>query len=85
MKRIQIITGCGILAVAMSMSARAANDWPVWRGPNANGVADQGQAFPVQWDENTNVIWKSPIPGRGHSSPIVVGDRILLTTADERS
>lgn len=55
----------------------------VWRGPNANGVANDGQVFPVQWNDTQNVIWKSPIPGRGHSSPIVVGDRIFLTTADE--
>lgn len=55
--------------------------WPWWRGPNRNGVAD-GPA-PFKWDEQTNVVWKAAIPGRGHSSPTVVDGRIFLTTADE--
>lgn len=62
-----------------------ANDWPVWRGPNGNGVAADGESPPTLWGENENVIWKSQVPGRGHSSPIVVGDLIVLTTADEEA
>ena len=61
----------------------AADDWRVWRGPNANGIAADNQSPPTQWNESTNIIWKAPIPGRGHSSPIVVNDRVILTTADE--
>lgn len=60
----------------------SAGDWPWWRGPNRNGVADASQKVPVEWSETQNVIWKVPIPGRGHSSPTVVGDRIYLATAD---
>jgi outer membrane protein assembly factor BamB len=57
-------------------------NWPSFRGPGASGVAD-GQAPVAAWDgENAvNVRWKTPIPGLGHSSPIVWGDRIFLTTA----
>ena len=60
----------------------ADGDWPWWRGPNHNGIAEP-QAVPHHWDENKNILWKVPIPGRGHASPIVVEDRIFLTTADD--
>src|SRR5690554_729669 len=59
------------------------NDWPWWRGPYRTGIAVPGQQPPVEWNEETNVRWKVTVPGRGHSSPIVVGNQIFLTTADE--
>lgn len=61
----------------------APGDWPVWRGPHGDGKSPARPAPPVTWGENENVLWKAPVPGRGHSSPIVVGDRVFLTTADE--
>lgn len=61
-----------------------AGDWASWRGPNGNGVAEAGQSPPTKWDEKTNIVWRTPVPGRGHSSPVVVGDSIYLATADER-
>lgn len=57
-------------------------DWPCWRGPNRNGVAAD-QRIPTEWSETKNVLWKAPLPGRGHGSPIVVGARVFLETADE--
>lgn len=54
--------------------------WAQWRGPLGNGVAPRGDP-PVVWNEKKNVRWKTEIPGRGHSTPIVWGDRIFLTTA----
>lgn len=57
-------------------------DWPWWRGPQRNGVADADQSPPVKWSETTGVAWKAPVPGRGHGSPIVVGDQVLLATAE---
>lgn len=60
------------------------NDWPWWRGTNRNGVAAADQRVPVRWDADKNVVWKTSLPGRGHSSPTVVGNRIFLATADER-
>lgn len=62
----------------------AAGDWPWWRGPYRNGIADSNQNPPLRWSATENVIWKAPIPGRGHGTPIVVGDRIYLATADEQ-
>lgn len=58
------------------------DDWPWWRGPNRNGIAPEGQKPPVQWDKSKNILWASPIPGRGHGSPTIVGNRIFLVTAD---
>ena len=77
--------GCFAWAISLIPSAGADEDWLAWRGPNANGVAEADQTFPTQWDATQNILWKSLIPGRGHSSPIVVGDRIFLTTADDQT
>ena len=56
--------------------------WPGWRGANGQGVA-AGAKVPLEWSETKNVLWKTELPGRGHSSPIVWGDRIFVTTAIE--
>ena len=59
-----------------------AQNWPSFRGPNASGVAD-GQALPTAWDaeKSVNILWKTAIPGLGHSSPVVWGDLVFITTA----
>jgi hypothetical protein len=61
----------------------AANDWPCWRGAQGNGIASSDQSPPLRWSKDENVVWKAAIPGRGHSSPIVVGDRVIVATAEE--
>ena len=58
----------------------AASDWPHWRGPNQNGVVHRGDP-PLEWSEGKNIRWKVPIPGHGHATPIVWGDRIFVQTA----
>lgn len=75
---------CAALLTLFSQVLRA-EDWLAWRGPNGNGVAQPGQNLPHKWSETEGILWKAPIPGRGHSSPIVVGDLLLLTTADEEA
>ena len=72
-----------VICLAVNRSVSAA-DWTQWRGPNGNNVID-GQTIPTEWSETKNVAWKTSVPGRGHSSPIVVGDRIVLTSAEERT
>ena len=57
----------------------AAGDWPQFRGPAGLATADD-KDLPTKWDATTNIAWKTPLPGRGASSPIVVGDRIFLTS-----
>jgi outer membrane protein assembly factor BamB len=58
-----------------------ADDWPWWRGQH-HGVA-AGPAALTRWSTTENVLWKADVPGRGHASPTVVGNRVLLATADE--
>ena len=65
--------------------AVASTDWPWWRGPDRNGIAASSQSPPTRWSADDNVLWKSPLPGRGHGSPTVVGDHVFLATADEES
>ncbi len=60
--------------------SEARSHWPRWRGPSGQGIA-KGAGYPDTWSDTENVLWKSPVPGRGHSSPIVWEDRIFLTTA----
>ncbi len=55
--------------------------WPQWRGPSATGVAPHGIP-PVTWSESENIRWKCPLPGLGHSTPVVWGARIFVTTAE---
>jgi outer membrane protein assembly factor BamB len=60
-----------------------AADWAEFRGPNTDGTAPWAKGVPTTLGEDQNVKWKTPIHGKGWSSPIVVGDRIWLTTATE--
>ncbi len=62
-----------------------ADDWPQWRGPGGQNHAAPGATAPNKWSETSNLAWKTKVPGRGHSSPVVVGQRIYLTTCDEET
>ncbi len=62
----------------------AETNWPQWRGPGASGVSTE-KNLPDEWSETKNIQWKTAIPGRGHSSPVVWGRRIFLTTSIEGS
>src|SRR5436190_5368257 len=70
-----------IASVAMvGVSAEAASYWPRWRGPSGQGLAtDSG--YLDRWSSTENVLWRTTVPGRGHSSPVIWKDRVFLTTA----
>ena len=72
---------CLTFGLTLAAAPASGQNWPGFRGSNAAGVADG--APPVSWDvaAKRNVAWKTPIPGLAHSSPIVWGDRIYVTTA----
>jgi outer membrane protein assembly factor BamB len=77
--------GEGVLSAADALPAKVSSstaDWPCWRGPLGTGVADPHQKPPLKWSATENVVWKAPVPGRGHGSPIVVGNCVLLQTAE---
>ena len=75
-----ILLWCGSFCSAAE-TTRYLSSWPQWRGPLANGVAPLATP-PIEWGENKNVRWKVALPGKGHSSPIVFGDRVFLLTAE---
>src|SRR5689334_4035805 len=69
------------LGIAATVTSFAAN-WPQWRGPDGSGVSTE-KNLPAEWSPTKNIKWKTPIDGRSHSSPIVWGNRVFLTTAVE--
>ncbi len=71
-----------IAALTSDVSAQEGN-WPGWRG-DGSGVSREIN-LPVEWDTERGVLWKKSLPGAGHSSPVVFGDRVLVTTAYERT
>jgi outer membrane protein assembly factor BamB len=76
---IALFAGSAVIAVEPDRGS-----WTQWRGPNGSGIAADA-SVPLEWDAtaNRNILWKTEIEGRGHSSPVVWGDRIFLTTAIE--
>jgi len=62
--------------------ASAADNWPQFRGPGGLGIAEDA-GVPRSWSETENIVWKAEIEGLGHSSPVIWGDTIFLTTALE--
>ena len=62
------------------LSAQAQEHWPQFRGPESRGIAS-GPNLPDRWSATENVAWKTDVPGRGWSSPVVWGERVFLTTA----
>ena len=74
-------TALTILALCVSLPAvDSKSQWGQWRGPLGNGFAPNADP-PLEWSETKNVRWKTPLPGLGHSSPVVWGDLVFLTAA----
>ena len=72
--------GAAAATAIAAANPEAEKYWPQWRGPNATGVAINGNP-PIEWSEAKNIRWKVEIPGRGSSSPVVWGDRLFILTA----
>lgn len=72
------------ILLPLSLAAAAAPDsWPQFRGPDGQGHAAFAEGLPASWNENENIVWKCPLPGRGWSSPVMAGHEIWLTAAVE--
>ena len=84
---------CSMLVIALcttviSLAAPIkfqSTDWPGWRGMNGDGHAMASKDLPMEWSAEKNVAWKTALPGRGHSTPTIVGDHIYLATAEADS
>ncbi len=68
-----------MLVSCLALPAHA-EDWPEFRGPTGQGLVTKGE-LPTTWGKDKNIAWKQEIPGKGWSSPIIVGGRVYLTTA----
>ncbi len=75
MHRLTVLLAVGLLGVTGAL----AGDWPQWRGPEGNGTSPE-EGLPVRWSERSNIAWKAPLEGFGVSSPIVVGNRVFLSS-----
>ena len=88
---IALVVLVGVMAAAVGMFVInrsnaidvTAGDWPWWRGLDQSNSSSS--AVPTDWTDGQHVIWKSDIPGRGHGSPIVHDQRVILATADEQA
>jgi outer membrane protein assembly factor BamB len=83
MKGVRTVRAIHLLAFLLVLgSVGLSQNWPSFRGPHGSGISADGDP-PVVWDaeKSTNTIWKTTIPGLGHSSPVVWGDRVFVTTA----
>ena len=72
---------CSVILTLLSVCELSA-EWNQWRGPSGAGIS-RAKALPTQWSEKKNVKWKTALPGRGWSSPVIEGDRIWVTVAHE--
>jgi outer membrane protein assembly factor BamB len=72
-----------VLLVAFPVMAIAQGPawWPQWRGPSGQGVADDAKV-PLEWSATKNLLWKTPLPGPGHSTPVIWGERAFLTASN---
>jgi outer membrane protein assembly factor BamB len=78
-----IRTTCLGIVFLLLTTAACAEEWPGWRGPRGDGSSVE-TGIPVRWSATDNVAWKVAIPGIGHSSPIIWGDRIFVTSCLEK-
>src|ERR1700722_18709351 len=91
MNRRWLVPGCALFLLALAGPGPGQEapgkvpppNWAHWRGPSGQGYSSDA-TVPLTWSEKENLIWKTPLPGGGNSTPIVWGDRIFLTTAKGR-
>jgi outer membrane protein assembly factor BamB len=69
-----------LFALTRSGAVTQADEWPQFRGPSGQGHSAES-GLPIAWSESRNVMWKTPVPGRGWSSPVVAGGRVWVTTS----
>jgi len=79
----QIPGGALFICAVLSASLAQANEWPRFRGPNGQGIS-HAKTIPVKWTEN-DYNWKVTLPGTGHSSPVVWGDKVFVTCANQKA
>ncbi|MEK6235293.1 MAG: PQQ-like beta-propeller repeat protein [Planctomycetales bacterium] len=82
MRRSCLLPLLGVLGCFLSGDGASGADWLRFRGPNGSGVSPDAKGLPTSWNDKENISWKAELPGTGLSSPIVIGDRVIITAAD---
>lgn len=80
MKRLLLPLIVALIFAAEALHLMAEDEWPQFRGPKGDGHSS-AVGLPLKWSEAENIVWKTAIPGSGHSSPVISGNQIWLTTA----
>jgi outer membrane protein assembly factor BamB len=70
------------LALALLSGTVHAQNWPQWRGPRLDGTSNE-TTVPTRWSPTENILWRSELPGSGHASPVVWGDKVFTVSAEE--
>ena len=78
-RRLRFSTLGSIIVFLLMASRVLPGDWPMWRGPHANGISEE--ELPLHWSATENVRWKAPLPAPGNSTPIISGKYVFLTQA----
>jgi outer membrane protein assembly factor BamB len=82
-----IVAMCQVIASPsindLSTPVAGANDWPWFRGPQSNNVCQADQKPPVQWSDTQNILWQVTLPGQGHATPCIQGDRLFIPVGDK--
>lgn len=78
-----LLSACAFTAWAATMTVGLAQEWTRFRGPNGSGIG-QAQGLPDAWTEQ-DFRWKTKLPGSGHSSPVLWGDKLFITSGDEKT
>jgi len=73
-----------LLLILNTFSVTLAQNWPSFRGPNGDGTSKEVN-LPTRWDSVTNVVWKTSVPGKGYSSPVIWKEKLFITTALEET
>jgi outer membrane protein assembly factor BamB len=82
--RIKIFSAFLTIILAFAAIVQA-EDWVQWRGPTADGIAGNQARPPLHWDSQTNIAWIADVPGEGSSTPIVIGDQVIVLSAEKTS
>jgi len=80
MNKVKVVIVVLLWLITDVVSVIQAQNWPCFRGPNGDGTSSEIN-IPVRWDSVTNVVWKTPVPGKGYSSPVIWKDKLFITTA----
>ena len=80
-KKFGLLATCLLLTLLLVDSLRA--NWPQWRGPDSNGSTQTARNLPVSWSQTENVLWRAKLPSWSAATPIIWGDVIFVTSAEE--